>query len=75
MINEEILIKSIHIPSQPYVSPLDLNPPFLPLSPCAASIFPMMALAQIVSILFLNVFFLFGGFFIAYPNFPIWWKW
>jgi ABC-type multidrug transport system permease subunit len=42
---------------------------------CAASIFPMMALAQIVSILFLNVFFLFGGFFITYPNFPIWWKW
>jgi len=40
-----------------------------------ASIFPMMALAQIVSILFLNVFFLFGGFFITYPNFPIWWKW
>lgn len=39
------------------------------------SVFPMVALAQIVNILFLNVFFLYGGFFITYPAFPIWWKW
>jgi hypothetical protein len=36
---------------------------------------PILPLAQIVSILFLNFFFLFGGFFIPYPNFPVWWKW
>lgn len=39
------------------------------------SVFPMVALAQIVNILFLNIFFLYGGFFITYPSFPIWWKW
>lgn len=39
------------------------------------SLFPVVALAQIVNILFLNVFFLFGGFFVPYPQFPVWWKW
>ncbi|GAX74481.1 hypothetical protein CEUSTIGMA_g1930.t1 [Chlamydomonas eustigma] len=39
------------------------------------SIFPVVALAQIVNILFLNIFFLYGGFFITYPNFPIYWQW
>ena len=39
------------------------------------SLFPIVALAQIVNILFLNVFFLFGGFFVPYTQFPVWWKW
>lgn len=81
------LMRSLYEPGMP-AAPPDLCPPcplrlHVPAADDArsyfgmmtVSVFPMVALAQIVNILFLNVFFLYGGFFITYPAFPIWWKW